>query len=325
MKFLSGIRPTGNLHIGNYFGAVVQFVEFQKEHDGLIMIADLHAMDTELDPKILRKNILTLTASYLAAGLDPEKNILFQQSAIPEHTELARIFSTIVNMGTLERMTQYKDKGDGKDNVPVGLFTYPLLMASDILLYDVDTVPVGHDQKQHVELTRDIAERFNSKFGDTFTIPKVQMKETGARIMGLDNPEKKMSKSALSDKNYIMIDEDPDSIRKKIMSSVTDSKGVVAYAEDQPGVKNLLDIMSLSTGRDVETLAAEFEGKGYGDFKSAVADAIVDHLSPLREKIKEYMKDEARLIKIIEDGTGRARDIAQKKLSEVKQHTGLKL
>ncbi len=325
MKFLSGIRPTGTLHIGNYFGAVLQFVKFQEENDGLIMIADLHAMDTELDPKVLRKNILTLTASYLAAGLDPEKNILFQQSAIPEHTELAHIFSTIINMGTLERMTQYKDKGSGQDNVPVGLFTYPLLMAADILLYDVDAVPVGHDQKQHVELTRDIAERFNGKFGETFTVPDVLMQKTGARIMGLDNPEKKMSKSSSSDKNYIMIDEEPDSIRKKIMSSVTDSKGVVAYAEDQPGVRNLLDIMSLSTGRDVETLVKEFEGKGYGDFKAAVAEAVIEHLTPIRGKIKEYLRDESKLIKIIKDGTERAQELATKKLARVKKNTGLSL
>lgn len=324
MRFLSGIRPTNLLHIGNYFGAMRQFIEFQRTHEGFVMIADLHALDTETRPDALHRNILTLTATYLDAGLDAKKNVLFLQSAIPEHTELAHIFSALVRMSELERMTQYKDKAMGRgENVPVALFTYPLLMAADILMYDPDIVPVGDDQTQHVELARDVAERFNRQFSDTFRVPKAHLTKTGARIMGLDDPTKKMSKSAASAKNYIALTDDNDAIRKKIMSAVTDSKGVVAYADDQPGVRNLIDLLHLTTGALVQEIVASYEGKGYGDLKHDVADDMVAFVEPLRTGIKERLRDEAALTQIIRDGSARARELAAIKLTAVRKAIGV--
>ncbi len=324
MRFLSGIRPTNLLHIGNYFGAIRQFIDFQKEHEGFVMIADLHALDTETDAARLHQNILTLTAAYLAAGLDAQKNVLFLQSAIPEHAELAHVFSALVRMSELERMTQYKDKATAREeNVPVGLFTYPLLMAADILLYEPDIVPVGDDQKQHVELTRDIAMRFNNHFGMTFHVPKVHLRDVGTRIMGLDDPTKKMSKSAPSPKNYIALTDSDDVIRKKIMSAVTDSEVYVEYRDDRPGIKNLVDIFALCTNQTPEQTAVAFQETGYGGFKRAVADAVVDVVSPLRTRIQEQLQDMARLRRTIEEGTGRARTIASKKMDEVRRIVGI--
>ncbi len=324
MRFLSGIRPTNLLHIGNYFGAMRQFVEFQEKHEGFVMIADLHAMDTETNPEQLHKNIQSLVATYLAVGLDTEKNVLFLQSAVPEHTELARIFSAIVRMSELERMTQFKDKsGVRGENVPVALFSYPLLMAADILMYDPEMVPVGDDQSQHVELARDIAQRFNNKFGEVFSVPKLQLTKTGARIMGLDDPTKKMSKSASSAKNYISLTDPNDLIKKKIMSAVTDSEGVVRYSKNQPGVMNLLDLLGLATDKDPEDLVGDFDGKGYGDLKKATADAVVAFVEPLRNKIESHLNDEAQLRAIIDDGSERARELAIKKLEQVRKAVGL--
>ncbi|NQV11762.1 tryptophan--tRNA ligase [Candidatus Uhrbacteria bacterium] len=322
--FLSGIQPSNLLHIGNYFGAIKQFVDFQNDREGIIMIADLHALTTTKNPATLRKNILSLAATYLAAGLDSEKNILFQQSAVPQHAEMNWIFSTLMRMSELERMTQYKDKAIVQgENVNVGLFTYPLMMAGDILLYSPLTIPVGEDQKQHVELTRDIATRFNKSYGDTFVVPGVQITEVGARIMGLDDPTKKMSKSAASEKNYIALTDEPDVIRKKVMSAVTDDIGVVNYADSQPGVKNMLDILSLIKDRDPGDLALDYEGKGYGDFKKDVAEALVEFLSPIRAKILAYLDNEEELKKILENGAERARVIAEEKMIQVKNAVGL--
>lgn len=324
MRFLSGIRPTNLLHIGNYFGAMRQFVEFQRTHEGFVMIADLHALDTETRPDALHRNILMLTAAYLAAGLDAQKNVLFLQSAVPEHTELAHIFSALVRMSELERMTQYKDKAKARnENVPVALFSYPLLMAADILMYEPDIVPVGDDQTQHVELARDIAERFNRQFGETFGVPKVHLTKVGARVMGLDDPTKKMSKSAASAKNYIALTDSDDTIRKKIMSAVTDSKGTVAYADDQPGVRNLIDLLHLANGAPVEKIVASYEGKGYGDLKRDVASAVVAFVSPLRQKIEEHLRDEASLAQIISEGSTRARELAVQKLESVRKAVGV--
>lgn len=324
MRFLSGIRPTNLLHIGNYFGAMRQFVEFQRTHEGFVMIADLHALDTETRPDALHRNILMLTAAYLAAGLDARKNILFLQSAVPEHTELAHVFSALVRMSELERMTQYKDKAKARlENVPVALFSYPLLMAADILMYDPDIVPVGDDQTQHVELARDIAERFNRQFGETFRVPKVHLTKVGARVMALDDPTKKMSKSATSAKNYIALTDNDETIRKKIMSAVTDSKGVVAYADDQPGVRNLIDLLHLTTGAPIEKIVASYEGKGYGDLKRDVANAVAAFVEPLRTGIEEHLKDETSLAQIIRDGSNRARELAVQKLESVRKAVGI--
>ncbi|MBT6253921.1 tryptophan--tRNA ligase [Candidatus Uhrbacteria bacterium] len=324
--FLSGIQPSNLLHIGNYFGAIKQFVDFQNDREGIIMIADLHALTSTKDPKKLRENTLMLAATYLAAGLDAEKNVLFQQSDVPQHSELNWVFSSLMRMSELERMTQYKDKAIVHgENVNVGIFTYPLLMAGDILLYSPLMIPVGDDQKQHVELTRDIAERFNKTYGDTFKVPEVQITKVGARIMGLDDPTKKMSKSAESAKNYIALTDEPDVIRKKIMSAVTDDIGVVNYTDDQPGVKNLLDILSLIKDRDPEDLARDFEGKGYGDLKKEVAEALVEFLTPIRSKILAYMANADELKKVLADGAERARVIAEAKMVEVKNAVGLTL
>ena len=324
MRFLSGIRPTNLLHIGNYFGAMRQFVEFQKEHDGFVMIADLHALDTETDATRLHQNILTLTATYLAVGLDAQKNILFLQSSVPEHTELAHIFSALVRMSELERMTQYKDKAKARnENVPVALFTYLLLMAADILMYEPDIVPVGDDQTQHVEMTRDIAERFNRHYGETFRVPKLHLTKVGARVMGLDDPTKKMSKSAASAKNYIALTDDNNTIRKKIMSAVTDSNGIVAYADDQPGIRNLIDMMHLATGTTVEKIAASYDGKGYGDLKRDVAEAVVAFVEPLRTGIVDRLKDKTTLAETIKEGSNRARALATKKMESVRKAVGI--
>ncbi|MEK7094972.1 MAG: tryptophan--tRNA ligase [Patescibacteria group bacterium] len=326
MKFLSGIRPTNLLHIGNYFGALKQFVEFQKTNDGLIMIADLHSLDTVQKPSDLRRNILRLTATYLAVGLDADKNILFQQSAIPEHAELAWIFSSLMKMSELERMTQYKEKAKvRKENVPVALFTYPTLMAADILLYDPEIIPVGDDQVQHVEFARDIAERFNRIYGDTFKLPKAHLREGAKRIMALDDPLKKMSKSAESAKNYIALLDEPDVMRKKIQTAVTDSRNTIEYSDEQPGVKNLIDIFALVVDKTPNDIVASYNGKGYGDFKRDTAEAVVSYFSPIRERILTLLSDETSLAQIINDGTSRAQAIAINKISEVRERIGLSL
>ncbi len=288
------------------------------------MIVDLHALTSTKDPAKLSQNIKMLTATYLAAGLDAEKNILFQQSRVPEVTELAWIFATLARMSELERMTQYKDKAivHGQ-NVNIGIFTYPILMAADILLYEPAIVPVGEDQKQHVELARDTAERFNSTFKETFKIPEPHIPEVGARIMSLDDPSKKMSKSSPSEKSYIAITDEPDVIRKKVMSAVTDDVGIVNYTDDQPGVKNLLNILSLATDKTPDELVEDFDGKGYGDLKKAVAEALVAYFEPIKYKINAHLEDEKGLIEVLDKGAARAQEIAIKKMIEVKAAVGL--
>lgn len=324
--FLTGIRPTNTLHIGNYFGSVKQLVEFQQDYNGVIMIVDYHAMDTETDPEALRKNIQLLAATYLAAGIDPEQNIVFQQSAVSQHAELAWVFSTLMRMSELERMTQYKDKALVRgENVPVALFTYPILMAADILLYDARMVPVGYDQKQHVELARDIAERFNRVYGDTFHVPEVKLKEVGAKILGLDDPTKKMSKSASSAKNYISIMDEPDVIHKKIMSAVTDDKGSINYTDDQPGIKNLIDIYALASGQSPEQIAADYAEKGYGDLKKDTSAALIGYLKPLQVKIQGYLDQPEELERILAAGAERARSLANAKMEQVRKAIGVAL
>ena len=326
IDFFTGLRPTGSLHLGNYFGAVKPFVAFQKDYNGMICIVDYHAMDTETDPETLRQNTLTLAATYLAAGVDPEKSILFQQSAVSAHTEASWIFATLMRMSEMERMTQYKDKAIARgQSVPTSLFTYPLLMAADILLYDARIVPVGHDQKQHVELARDIAERFNRIYGEVFHIPEVSVKKEGARILGLDDPTKKMSKSAASEKNYISLTDSTDVIHKKIMSAVTDDVGKINYTEDQPGLKNLIDIYALTSDRTPEEIAAEYADKGYGDLKKDVSASVIGMLAPLQTKVNAYLENEEELIKIINKGSERARAIADKKMEEIRKAVGVQL
>lgn len=326
MRALTGIQPTNTLHIGNLFGALLPAVEMQKTCDLTMMIVDLHAITVPQDPAQLRKNILFLAAAYLAAGIDPEKTVLFQQSQVPAHAELAWLLQTVGRMGELERMTQYKDKALNKgEAVSVGLFTYPVLMAADILLYDVDAVPVGEDQKQHVELTRDLAERFNRDFGQTFVVPKPVIRPEGARILGLDNPEKKMSKSAASPKNFISLTDDTDTIAKKIRGAVTDSLPGITIDDSRLGLKNLLTIHSLATGRSISAIADEFSAQGNKAFKDATATVLIDFLAPIQQKMMELLVDEFALIAILAKGTEKAAARANAKIQLAKQRMGLVL
>ncbi|MBI4435106.1 tryptophan--tRNA ligase [Candidatus Uhrbacteria bacterium] len=326
-RILTALQPSGILHIGNLFGAIEPMVKLQvDDNENLLFIVDYHAITVPQEPAELRRNILFATATYLAAGIDPEKTILFQQSRVSEHTELAWILNCLVHMGELERMTQYKDKARGKgESVSVGLFDYPVLMAADILLYDTNVVPVGEDQKQHVELARDLAERFNSRFGETFVVPQPQIRKEGARIMGLDDPEKKMSKSASSEKNYISLMDDEKAVLKKIKAAVTDSGSTISYEQTRPGLANLLTIYSLVTGKPTDQIVNEYEGEGYGDFKVGLAGAVSAYLAPIQEKINGYLQDEPKLLAILETGAARAQAIAAKKMELVRQKIGVKL
>ncbi|TAL50565.1 tryptophan--tRNA ligase [Patescibacteria group bacterium] len=327
IRILTALQPSGILHIGNLFGAIEPMVRLQAEKsENLLFIVDYHAITVPQDPAQLRRNILFATATYLAVGIDPEKTILFQQSRISEHTELAWILNCLVHMGELERMTQYKDKARGKgESVSVGLFDYPVLMAADILLYDTNIVPVGEDQKQHVELARDLAERFNSRFGETFVIPQPQIRKEGARIMGLDDPEKKMSKSAPSEKNYISLMDDEATVLKKIKSAVTDSGSTISYEQNRPGLANLLTIYSLVTEKSIDQIVAEYEDKGYGDFKIGLAGAVSAYLTPIQEKINGFLKDERSLLAILDQGATRAKTIAAKKMELIREKIGVRL
>ena len=326
MRALTGIQPTNTLHIGNLFGALLPAIEMQNSYDLTLMIVDLHAITVPQDPKQLRSNILFLAATYLAAGIDPEKTTLFQQSQVPAHAELGWLLQTVARMGELERMTQFKDKSTNKgEAISVGLFTYPVLMAADILLYDIDEVPVGEDQKQHVELTRDLAERFNRDFGETFVVPKPVIRKVGARILGLDNPEKKMSKSAASAKNYISITDDTDTIAKKIRAAVTDSEPGITLSNDRPGLKNLLTIMSLASSEPVELIANRFADKGMKDIKDATAEALIAFLAPIQQKMTEYLANEDELIRILADGSARPAVKAEAKIAQAKAAMGLVL
>ena len=325
-RMLSGIKPTGKITLGNYIGAIKQFISYQDEYELFVFIADLHSLTLPIDPKELRQNTKDLIAIYLACGLDPEKVVLFKQSDVHEHAELGYIMTCNSNMGELSRMTQYKDKTSkmsSNESIPTGIFIYPTLMAADILLYDPDYVPVGVDQKQHVELTRDIAIRFNQRYSDTFKIPEPLIARKGAKIASLSNPLKKMSKSE-SDKGTIYLLEDLAITRKKLMSAVTDSDTSIRYdVDNKPGISNLITIMSSLTGKEISEIEKEFEGKGYGDFKKAVADVVCDHIKEIQQKVKEIQ--ESKIIdKILEEGAKKASQVAYKKLAKVYRKVGLR-
>lgn len=329
-RALSALQPTNILHIGNLFGALQPMVQAQKEHQTFLFVVDYHAITIPQDPAKLREAIYFATACYLAAGIDPNQTTIFQQSMVPEHTELAWILNCVAHLGELERMTQFKDKVKRvnkvkTDGVTVGLFDYPVLMAADILLYDTNVVPVGEDQKQHVELTRDLAERFNKKFGQTFTIPAPQIRQVGARIMGLDDPAHKMSKSSENSKSYISLMDPPEVIRKKVMAAVTDSGKGIVYDSKRPAIANLLTIMSLVTKRSFKEIEDDYLGQGYGDFKADLAEALVLYLSPLQAEINGWMANREKIKKILETGAEKARTIASKKLQEVKEKIGVLL
>ncbi|HIV75204.1 MAG TPA: tryptophan--tRNA ligase [Candidatus Pseudogracilibacillus intestinigallinarum] len=322
-KIFSGIQPSGTLTLGNYLGAMRQFVQLQEDNHCYFCIVDQHAITVPQDPKQLRENSRSLAALYIASGLDPEKVTLFIQSEVPAHTELGWMLQSITYMGELERMTQFKDKSEGRDAVSSALFTYPALMAADILLYQTDIVPVGEDQTQHLELTRTVAERFNNRFGNVFVIPEIKIPEVGARIMSLQEPTKKMSKSDENTKSFISMLDTPKQMEKKIKSAVTDSDGIVKFdKENKPGVSNLMTIYASCTGKTLEEIEAEFEGKGYGDFKGAVANAVVDTLEPIQARYHELINSE-ELDKILNNGANKAAHFANRTLTKAKKKMGI--
>lgn len=325
---LSGVQPSGKLTLGNYLGAIKNFVTLQnnEEYDNFfVFIADLHAITVPKDPQQLRKNIRELAALYVACGLDPEKVSLFVQSEVHEHAEIGYLLQTITYIGELERMTQYKDKKVKQvEGVSSALLTYPVLMAGDILLYNSNYVPVGQDQKQHLELSRNLAERFNTKFGEMFNVPEPLIMKTGAKIMSLQDPTKKMSKSDPLEKASIFLDDPENIIRKKISSAVTDSDGIIKYDPvNKPGLSNLLTIYSCCSGKPIEEIVIEFEGKGYGDLKKAVADSVVDTLIPIQNKYQEILADKAALDLILDNGAQKASYFARKTLTKMKKKMGI--
>ena len=321
-RIFSGIQPSGNLHIGNYLGAIKQWVELQEMYEAIFCVVDLHAITVPQEPETLRKRTIEIAKIYLAAGIDPNCSTLFVQSHVHEHTELGWILNTIARMGELERMTQYKDKSQRGESSSsgVGLFTYPTLMAADILLYDTAVVPVGKDQMQHVELARDLAERFNKQFGETFVIPQGKLSKEGALIMGLDNPAKKMSKSASSEYNYIALNDDPEMAKKKIMKAVTDSGSEILYADDKPALKNLINIYSLLDDVSTEEVVKRYAGKGYADIKRDLADVVARFLVGFQEKFRAISDDE--VLRILRGGAERAHEIAEQKMLDVREKVG---
>lgn len=322
-KIFSGIQPSGTLTLGNYLGAIRQFVQLQHENECYFCIVDQHAITVPQDPKELKENIKSLAALYIASGIDPEKATLFVQSEVPAHTELGWMLQSITYMGELERMTQFKDKSEGRSAVSSALFTYPTLMAADILLYQTDIVPVGDDQKQHLELTRDVAERFNNRFGETFTIPEIKIPEVGARIMSLQDPTKKMSKSDENTRSFISMLDTPKQIEKKIKSAVTDSDDFIKYdPENKPGISNLLTIYASCTGKSMKEVEQHFEQKRYGELKGEVAEVVIDTLSPIQERYEELI-DSQELDDILTEGAEKAANVANKTLQKAKRKMGL--
>lgn len=322
----SGIQPSGELSVGNYIGSLRNWVPMQDTHDCIYCVVDEHAITVRQDPATLRDNTLNTLAIFLAAGIDPDKSVIFLQSHVPEHTQLGWVLNCYTQVGELSRMTQYKDKAARySNNVTAGLFNYPVLMVADILLYQAHKVPVGDDQRQHIELTRDIAERFNNLYGETFVLPEGFFPKAGARIMSLQEPTKKMSKSDDNPNNVIRILEDPKSILKKLKRAVTDSDNppVVAYDwEKKPGVSNLLDLMSAATGQDVEALVEHFKGQMYGNFKSEVGEAVVAMLEPIQERYRTLRADETYLKEVFKKGAAKAQERARVTLDKVYEKIG---
>ena len=325
MKTLfSGVQPSGIPTIGNYIGAYKQFVELQDQYDSYFCIVDQHAITVPQVAKDLRANTISLLAQYLACGLDPEKNTIFIQSHVSAHTELMWILNTMSYMGELSRMTQFKDKSQKNElNLNAGLFTYPVLMASDILLYQTDLVPVGQDQKQHLELARDLATRFNYKYSDTFKIPEPYIPKEVGRVMSLQEPTKKMSKSDENENAYILLVDDADTIKRKIKRSVTDSLGVISYNDEQAGIKNLLEIYSKLSNKTIEELVSMYEGKGYGVLKEDLSEVIIESLRPIREKYLDLLNNKDYLETVYANGANRAEKVARKTLRKVYKKVGL--
>lgn len=323
-RVFSGVQPTGNIHLGNYLGALRQFVELQDENECIYCIVDLHSITVPQDPKELRKHILDVAALYLSIGIDPKKSTVFVQSDVSGHAELSWILTCNSYTGELSRMTQFKDKSRGKESAPTGLFTYPILMAADILLYDTDIVPVGNDQKQHIELCRDIAIRVNNTIKkDTFVVPDGRFLKSGARIMALDDPTSKMSKSAENIHSRISLLDEDNKIKKSIMKATTDSDGVIKFdPENKPGVSNLLSIYSALSGKEIDDIVADFQGCGYGDFKKELVAITQEAMAPIKKNFNEIRETE-ELKNILKNGAERANTIAEKTLKRVKNNFGL--
>lgn len=326
MRIFSGIQPSGNLHIGNYLGAIKQFVELQKNNEAIFCVVDEHAITVPQDPEKLREKTLEVAMIYLAAGIDPKKSIVFVQSHVPAHTELGWILNTLTPLGELERMTQFKQKTENKKlktGVLAGLLNYPTLMAADILLYQTEAVPVGEDQIQHIEFTRMIAEKFNNRFGETFTLPKPLVDKNTKRIMALDDPSQKMSKSAISEHSYISLLDNPETIKHKIKIAVTDSQTEIGFdPAGRPAISNLLNIYSAFSNEPTDKITKKYSGKGYAEFKKDLAEVIIEGLSHLQHKFNELSKDKDGVLDILHQGSKKAEKIASKTLSEVKEKMG---
>lgn len=319
----SGIQPSGNLTIGNYLGALKNWVKLQDQYDCYFCVVDLHAITVRQEPKDLRRRTLEVLAIYIASGIDPEKNTIFIQSHVPAHSEATWLLNCFTYIGELNRMTQFKDKSSRYgESVSAGLLDYPVLMACDILLYNADLVPVGKDQKQHLELTRDLAERFNNLYSPTFNIPEPYIPESGDKIMDLQDPTKKMSKSADNPNSYILIMDPPEVIRKKISRCVTDSIGVVKYCDEQPGIKNLITILSVITGMTTQEIEKKYEGQGYAQFKLDVADAIVNELEPIQKKVNDILNNKEYLESIYKKGAEKAQYVSNKVLRKMQKKIG---
>jgi len=319
----SGIQPSGSLTLGNYIGALKNWVSLQEKYESYYCIVDMHAITVDKEPKDLRKNTLEVLANYIASGLDPEKNTLFIQSHVPAHAELSWVLNCYTYFGELSRMTQFKDKSQkNSSNINAGLFDYPVLMAADILLYQTDLVPVGEDQRQHLELSRDIAQRFNNRYSPTFKIPEPYISKLGAKIMSLQDPESKMSKSDDNENGYILLNENPDKIMKKFKRAVTDSVGEINYTDNQPGIKNLITIYSKLTGESVENILNKYSGKGYSELKEDTAEVVIEKLRPIREESERLVKDKVYLEKVYKNGAEKAQYKAMKTLRKVHKKIG---
>ncbi|MDP8943457.1 MAG: tryptophan--tRNA ligase [Actinomycetota bacterium] len=324
MRIFSGIQPTGRKHLGNYIGAIRQYVEGQDRGEAIYCIVDLHAITVAYDPRDLRRYTLDTTAMVLAAGLDPDRCILFRQADVKQHTELCWLLCAVTAHGDLSRMHQFKEKAaKQRELVSAGLFFYPVLQAADVLAYRTDEVPVGDDQRQHLELTRDIAIRFNQRFGETLVVPRHRIPEVGARIRDLQAPDQKMSTTAATDQGTLYVLDEPRTIEKKVKSAVTDSGTEVLRAPEKPGISNLIEVLSVIRGVEPTQVEAEFDGGGYGAFKAAVAEAVIEYLRPVRERYGELRADEAELERVLADGADRAREIAAPTLADVRERMGV--
>jgi tryptophanyl-tRNA synthetase len=322
MRIFSGIQPTGAKHLGNYAGGFRQYAATQEQGEAFFCIVDLHSISVEHDPADLRERTLDLFAMLIATGLDPERSTIFAQSHVTAHAEANWLLASVTSFGELRRMTQFKEKSESQEFVSAGLFTYPVLQAGDILLYQTDIVPVGVDQRQHVELTRDVAQRFNSRYGETFTLPRGVYPEVGAKIMDLQEPEKKMSTTGGTEQGTVYILDSPDEIRRKFKVAVTDSGREIAHAEDKPGVSNLIEIMTVSTGESIDDVVSRYDGQGYGAFKTDVAEAVIALLDPFQRRFREIREDAGELRRLLASGAEKAAEVSRPTLEAMYERMG---